>query len=175
MATTKTRTKAKPAAKKTRTAKKPAPKSEGTVAAYLAALPAGQRKELSRVRDVFRKNLPKGYVESVHWGMITYCVPLARYPDAPNGQPLCYAGLAARKNNLTLHFMTVYMPEIKKRLEAGFEAAKKRLDMGKACIRFRRAEDLPLDTIGELVAAVPVDQWIAVTQALWNRRRKPAR
>src|SRR5436190_3210942 len=171
MATTKTRTKATRAVKKTTAAKKPAQKSEGTVAAYLAALPADKRKELSRVREVFRKSLPEGYAESVRWGMISYCVPLARYPDAPNGQPLCYAGLAARKNNLTLHFMTVYMPAIKKRLEAAFKAAKKKLDMGKACIRFRSAEDLPLDAIGELVAAVPVDEWIAITEAMWNRKR----
>jgi hypothetical protein len=33
--------------------------------------------------------------------------------------------------------------------------------MGKSCVRFQRLEDLPLDVIGETVAAIPVDEFIA--------------
>jgi hypothetical protein len=163
-------------------APKPARKASSlkpTVASYLAALPADRRKELGRVRDVFRKNLPKGYQESILWDMITYSVPLARYPGAPNGQPLCYGGIASRKGYMTLHLMTVYgSPALKTRLEAGFKAANKKLDMGKACIRFKSADDLPLSTIGELVAAMPVDTWVAIAEAARKKsggRLQPAR
>ena len=69
-----------------------------TVAAYLKGLPADRRKVVSAVRDVVLKNLPKGYREGMNWGHITYEVPLERYPDTYNGQPLCYVGLAAQKN-----------------------------------------------------------------------------
>ena len=36
---------------------------------------------------------------TVGFGMICYTLPLERYPDTYNGQPLCYAGLAAQKNH----------------------------------------------------------------------------
>ena len=36
----------------------------------------------------------------------------------------------------------------------------KKLDMGKSCLRFKKLEDLPLDVIGELIARVPVADYI---------------
>jgi len=32
--------------------------------------------------------------------------------------------------------------------------------MGKACLRFSQLEDLPLDVIGEIIAAMPVDAYV---------------
>lgn len=126
-----------------------------TVAQYLAELPAERRRELSRVRDVILKRLPKGYVESMNFGMIAYEVPLATYPSTYNGQPLMYAALAAQKNHLSLYLMCVYSdPDPKARLTEAFQAAGKRLDMGKSCIRFQTADDLPLPAIGKLIAAI---------------------
>ena len=34
--------------------------------------------------------------------------------------------------------------------------------MGKSCVRFKTLDDLPLDIIGETIAAVPVDEYIAI-------------
>jgi hypothetical protein len=45
-------------------------------------------------------------------------------------------------------------------LRAAFTRAGKRLDIGKSCLRFKRADDLPLDAIGRLIAAVPPDALI---------------
>ena len=120
-----------------------------TVAAYIAALPPERRKIVATVRAVVRKHLPKGYEEGVALGVICYQVPLKLLPDTYNGQALWYAALAARKNYYTLHLMSVYgSKEELARLRAGFKAAGKKLDIGKACIRFRKIEDLPLDVIG---------------------------
>jgi hypothetical protein len=63
---------------------------------------------MSAVRAVVRKNLPKGYKESIGYGMICYTVPLSTHPDTYNGQPLCYAALAAQKNYCALYLMNVY-------------------------------------------------------------------
>jgi hypothetical protein len=49
--------------------------------------------------------------------------------------------------------------------------------MGKACIRFKRAADLPLDVIGDLVAGVSPEAYIAVyekSRALTAGGRKAA-
>jgi hypothetical protein len=41
--------------------------------------------------------------------------------------------------------------------------------MGKACVRFKRADDLALDVVGEIVAAMPLDRWVAVAKAARRR------
>lgn len=137
-----------------------------TVDEYLAELPPERRGVVSAVRDVILQHLPEGYVETINWGMISYEIPLARYPDTYNGQPLSYAGLAAQKNNYAVYLNSVYQdPALETRLRDAFAAAGKRLDMGKSCLRFRRTEDLPLRVIGEIVGAVPVDDYIAGYEA----------
>ncbi len=76
-----------------------------TVEQYIAELPAERRALVSAVRDLVRRNLPSGYVETINWGMISWEIPLDRYPNTSNRQPLSYAGLAAQKNYYALHLM----------------------------------------------------------------------
>jgi hypothetical protein len=138
---------------------------------YLDDLPADRRNAIAAVRAVVRKNLPKGYSEFVSWGMINYGVPLSRFPNTGNGQPLCYAALAAQKNYCSLYLMSVYGDKKQEaRLRDGFKAAGKKLDMGKSCVRFKTPDDLPLDVVGELIAAVPAEQWIEIYER--SRRKK---
>jgi uncharacterized protein YdhG (YjbR/CyaY superfamily) len=133
-----------------------------TVAGYLAELPADRRKTISTVRAVVRKHLPKGYKESIGYGMICYAVPLSTYPDTYNGQPLCYAALAAQKNYCAIYLMNVYGDAVAARaLREGFRQAGKKLDMGKSCVRFKTADDLPLDVIGRTIAATSMKDFIA--------------
>jgi hypothetical protein len=141
-----------------------------TPSEYLAQLPAARRAELERVREVVRRRLPPGYVEAMGAGMIVYEVPLERSGDTYNGHPLWYAALAAQKNYLTLHLLAAYMnPPLKAKLEDGFRAAGKRLDMGKGCIRFQAADDLALDVVGDVVASVPLERFVAAAQAARKR------
>jgi hypothetical protein len=139
-----------------------------TLAAYLKELPADRRREVARVREMIRKHLPAGYRETMNWGMITYEVPLDRHPKTYNGQPLCFAALAAQKNYLSLYLMPVDAAALA-RLKAAFETAGKKLDMGKSCIRFKRADDLPLDALGAEIAAVPVDKFVSCVEAARRR------
>src|SRR5690348_8256182 len=146
------------------------PPAPTTAARFLATLPAARRAALSRVRSAVRKHLPRGYQEVVVGKMIVYQVPPSVYPDTYNGQPLWYAAIAAEKNYLTLHLLTVYgSGPLKTKLEDGFRAAGKKLDMGKACIRFQKADDLALDAVGDVVASVPLEKFVAVAQAARKR------
>lgn len=141
-----------------------------TVADYLEALPAERRAVIAEVRKVIRRNLPKGYQEVMNWGAITYELPLKRYPDTYNGQPLCYAALAAQKNYFALYLMTVYGDKgLAQELRDAFKKAGKKLDMGKSCVRFKSVDQLPLDAIGRIIAAVPPDKYIAAYEK--SRRR----
>ncbi len=141
-----------------------------TVAAYLAELPADRRKTISTVRAVIRQNLPRGYRESIGYGMICYTVPLSTYPETYNGQPLCYAALAAQKNYCALYLMNVYGDTpTAKAFREGFKKAGKKLDMGKSCVRFKTAADLALDIIGKTIAATPMKAFIARYEAVKKR------
>lgn len=143
-----------------------------SVAQYLQGLPPDRRQVVSAVRDVIRRALPAGYSESLGWGMICYGIPLSTYPDTYNGQPLTCAALAAQKNHFALYLMCAYMdPALEATLKNGFAAAGKRLDMGKSCLRFKRLDDLALDTVGEIIASAPPERLIAQYEA--SRQRAP--
>jgi uncharacterized protein YdhG (YjbR/CyaY superfamily) len=144
-----------------------------TVDEYLEELPDDRRAAISKVRAVVRKNLPKGYRERVGYGMITYEIPLEKYPDTYNGQPLCYLGLASQKNHMALYLTNVYgNPALEKFLAEAFQKAGKKMDMGKSCLRFKKVEDLPLDAIGRIVASTPVEELIAKVRAVHEGRKK---
>lgn len=147
-----------------------------TVSQYLAELPADRRAALEAVRRTILANLPAGYEEAMNWGMITYQVPLARYPDTYNGQPLAYAGLASQKNHMAVYLTGIYMDdEARQRFEAAYRATGKRYDVGKSCVRFRKLDDLPLALIGESVAFLGVDEFLArVEQVRPSRKGKRA-
>ena len=134
-----------------------------TVADYLAELPADRRAEIEKVLDAVRSAMPNGYREGIGYGMIGWIVPLEDYPDTYNKQPLAYAGLAAQKNYNSLYLTCVYASkERTERLKAAAAAAGKKLDMGKSCIRFKRAEDLPLDLIRDEIASATPSRFIAI-------------
>ena len=134
-----------------------------TVEEYLASIPDESRTQISVVRDVVLRSLPKGYVEGMAYGMIYYSVPLDRYPETYNGRPLCYAGLAAQKNHNAIYLMGVYGDGGNaKQFMAAFAKAGKKLDMGKSCVRFKSADDLALDAIADSIASMPVDAYIAM-------------
>jgi len=136
-----------------------------TVAEYLAELPADRRAAIEAVRKVILKNLPKGYEEAMNWGMITYQVPLKTYPDTYNKQPLAYAALASQKNNMAVYLMGIYGDTAARRkFEAAYRKSGKRMDAGKSCVRFRKLEDLPLELVGESIAAMDVTTFIGLAE-----------
>jgi hypothetical protein len=132
-----------------------------TVEDYLQTLPPERREAISAVRDVILQNLPQGYVESMNWGMISYEIPLSRYPKTYNKQPLMLAALAAQKNYLSLYLLTVYGDKkTEEWFRERYRASGKKLDMGKSCVHFRKSDDLPLDLVGEAIRRSTVETYI---------------
>jgi hypothetical protein len=137
-----------------------------TVEAYLAQLTDDRRAAISVVRNVILKNLPKGYEEVINWGMITYQIPLERYPNTYNGQPLCYAALASQKNYMAVYLTCVHgNKDFDAWFREEFRKAGKKLDMGKSCVRFKKLEDLPLAVIGKTIKRVSPKAYIAQYEA----------
>ncbi|MGH3937900.1 MAG: DUF1801 domain-containing protein, partial [Pseudonocardiaceae bacterium] len=114
-----------------------------TVEEYLAELPPDRREIVATVREIVNSHLPPGYVEGMGWGMITWSVPLERYPNTYNGQPLGYLALASQKRHLALYLTCLYSDsEAEQKLRQRWEATGRKLNMGKSCLRFQRLEDL---------------------------------
>lgn len=138
-----------------------------TVAEYLASLPADRREALQAVRQVILANLDADYEEGMQYGMIGYYVPHRVFPDGYHcdpKQPLPFAGLASQKGHLSLYLMTTYSPQG----HAGGDwfrkawlATGRKLDMGKACVRFKKVEDVALEVVGEAVRRVPAAKYVA--------------
>lgn len=132
-----------------------------TPAQYIASLPADRAKTIATVRALVNKHIPRGYDGCLVWGMIGWTIPLSRYPDTYNKQPICYVALSSQKNYCSLYLMgTFWSASQLEQLKTAFKAAGKKLDMGKCCVHFESPDDLPLEAAGKLISAISSEQWI---------------
>ena len=146
--------------------------SAATVEEYLDELAPDRREQIEAMREVVLENLPDGYEEAMNWGMISWEIPLARYPKTYNKQPLMYAALASQKNYMSLYLMCVYAHEGRHaEFERRFKASGKRLNMGKSCVRFKSVDDLPMDLIAETIASTSVEDYIRSYEAARKKTR----
>jgi Domain of unknown function (DU1801) len=137
-----------------------------TVEEYLEGLSEDARNVVAAIRESILRRLPKGYRECINWGMISYEIPLERYSDTYNKQPLCYLGLAAQKNYYALYLTCAYQDAaLLEKLKEGFRTAGKKLNMGKSCLRFRKLEDLPLEVIEQVVGETPPERFIEIYES----------
>jgi hypothetical protein len=150
--------------------------SAKNVEEYIKALPPDRQKAMSAVRQVILSNLPEGYAERMQGEMIGYVVPHSLYPAGYHcdpRQPLQYAALVSEKNHMALHMMAMYGDaDTQNWLRGAYKASGKKLDMGKACIRFKNLDDLPLDVIGKLIARTPAQVYITRIQKFMESRSR---
>jgi Domain of unknown function (DU1801) len=142
-----------------------------TVADYLASLPEERRHMVEAVRKVILDNLDSGYGELMQYGMIGYAVPhsvfAAGYHCDPK-QPLPFAGIASQKNYVSVYLMGLYCgctgdgetSDEQWFRDAWAASGKKKLDMGKVCLRFKKLDDIALDIIGEAIRRLPATLYI---------------
>jgi len=157
-----------------------------TVEQYLSELPEDRQRAIEAVRQVVLKNLDKDYEEGMQYGMIGYYVPHHIFPAGYHcdpRQPLPFAGLASQKNHMALYLMCLYgAGEHSTWFRQAWARTGKKLDMGKACLRFKKLEDLALDVIGEAIRRVPAKKYIAYCESAIQskgdraaRNKRPAR
>ena len=157
-----------------------------TVEEYLSALPEDRRAAIAQLRKVILKNLDKDYAEGMQYGVIGYFVPHTVFPAGYHcnpALPLPFAAIASKKNYISLYLMGVYCgcnddgsdgsPHARWFQEAWKQTGKK-LDMGKACVRFKRIEDAALDVIGEAIRRIPAREYIAYYEQVLERNKVEA-
>jgi len=82
-----------------------------TVEEYLTELPGDRQKPIAELRKIIRKNLPKGFVEGMGYGMIGYMVPHNIYPPGYHVNPklpLSFISPASQKNFIAFYHMGIY-------------------------------------------------------------------
>lgn len=150
--------------------------SATTVEQYLAELPDDRRSDVARVREVILANLPDGFEETMQFGMIGYAIPLECFPNTYNGQALGSVFLASQKRHISVYLHGLHAnQELTDWFVAAYAETGRKLNMGKSCVRFRRADDAALDVIGEAVARVTPDDLIAAHEAEHSPEAKQAR
>ena len=138
---------------------------------YFALLPADRQAPMQRLRDTLLKHLPKGFEETMSYGMVGYVVPHSLYPPGYHCDPklpLPFICIASQKNFIALYHMGLYGD---KKLLDWFVAeypkhSKTKLDMGKSCIRFKKPEAIPHELIAQLAEQMSVQDWIEKYESL---------
>jgi uncharacterized protein YdhG (YjbR/CyaY superfamily) len=134
---------------------------------YVESLPEDRREAINKLRKVIRKNLPKGFAEEMSYGMIGYVVPHKLYPNGYHCDPklpLPFLNIASQKNFIAVYHMGIYMnPKLLEWFTNEYpKHSKKKLDMGKSCLRFKKPDEIPYDLIGELASKVTVAEWVSL-------------
>lgn len=141
---------------------------------YFETLPDDRKEAMTKLRKAIKKNLPKGFHEEMSYGMVGYVVPHKLYPAGYHCDPklpLPFISIASQKNFIAVYHMGMYAdPKLLKWFTDGFaKASKKKLDMGKSCVRFKKPEDIPFEFIGELVSKMTPADWIAMYEKNYKK------
>lgn len=132
---------------------------------YLEQLEEDRKEALTKLRQTILDNLPEGFAEQFSSGFISYVVPHSLYPDGYHcdpKKPLPFISITSRKNFVAFYHMGIYVNEelLKWFQEEYPNHSKRKLDMGKSCIRFKNVKYIPYDLIGELVSKMSSEDWI---------------
>ena len=145
-----------------------------TVKEYIEQLPDDRKEAMMELRNVIKKNIPKGFEETMGYGAAGFVVPHSLYPAGYHCDPkqsLPFIGFASQKNSINLYHMGIYAdPKLLKWFRGEFpKHSKKKLDMGKSCVRFKKPEDIPFKLIGELASRMTPEQWIETYEKVLKR------
>ncbi len=144
---------------------------------YLKEVSEDRAPYFKKLRDTIVKNIPKGFEECMQYGMIGYVVPHSIFPDGYHCDPkipLPFVSIASQKNFIALHHMGIYAnPKLLEWFVAEYpKHCKTKLDMGKGCIRFKKADQIPFDLVAELIQKITVKDWIKMYQDAFVKSKK---
>lgn len=146
-----------------------------TVGEYIAGLPEERKETISQLRSVIRAHLPDGFNEKMNYGMIGYVVPLTLYPGGYLGdkeKPLPFINIASQKHHIAIYHMGIYaLPDLLSWFIRQYEkTCSRKPDMGKSCLRFKKAEQIPFELIGDLCSRISVGEWIKLYESKFKKR-----
>ena len=142
---------------------------------YIDQLPEERKPGFEKLYDTIKDSLPKGFSEEFSYGMPSFVISLKDYPEGyhcAKDTALPFLSLANQKNFIALYHLGMYAkPEILEWFQNEFpKHSKKKLDMGKSCVRFKKSEDIPFELIAELAQKMTPNEWIEVYEENFKRK-----
>ena len=142
---------------------------------YISQLPEERREAFRMLVDTIHDNLPAGFSHDFSSGMISWGVPLETYPAGYHctpGSPLPFISMASQKNFIAVYHMGMYAkPELLEWFVEEYpKYSKRKLDMGKSCIRFKKTDDIPLELMAELSKKMTVEEWIDIYETNFKKK-----
>ena len=136
-----------------------------SISEYLENIPAERKAVMQALISTINNNLPKGFKGQLNYGMPAWVVPHSIYPDGYHCNPelpLPFVNIASQKNFIALYHMGIYAnPELMEWFVSEYpKHCKRKLDMGKSCIRFKKIEEIPFELIAELSTKMTPKDWI---------------
>lgn len=137
-----------------------------TIAEYVKQIPEDWQQVFEKLLSILRENLPPGFEECLSYGMPAFSVPHSLYPKGYHVSPkvaLPFISIASQKNFIAFYHMGLYAtPELNSWWQEEYpKYSKRKLDMGKSCVRFKKMDDIPFELIQELAQKVSPEEWIA--------------
>ena len=115
---------------------------------YIDSLPTPRQKDIRKLRSFVRKHLPKGYKESIRYGMLNYEIG----PDE-QGNKRVSLSMANQKSYMAIYFSNIYDgSQGEKQFRDLYQQNGHKLNMGKSCLRFKSIDDLNLDFLEKLIS-----------------------
>jgi hypothetical protein len=139
--------------------------TDSKVEKILDNLPLERQEPMRRLVEAARRYLPAGFSEKVSGERIEYVVPKSDYPPGYHcdpDQPLPFLSLISQKGHIGFYHMGLYaFPETLEWFrEAYRQEAKHKPDMGKSCVRFKKPDRIPYDTLVKLLSRITPKEWI---------------
>ncbi|MBC8756820.1 DUF1801 domain-containing protein [Kordia sp. YSTF-M3] len=137
---------------------------------YIAQLPEDRKEVIAKIRSILQENLPKGFSETIGYNMPSFVVSHDTYPNGYHCDPklpLPFISFASQKNFVALYHMGIYAnPELLAWFTTEYpKHSKRKLDMGKSCIRFKKMDDIPYVLLTELATKMTPQDWIDLYEA----------
>ena len=141
---------------------------------YLQNIPEERKKVFGKLMDVIRENIPAGFSEELGYGFPSWVVPHSIYPKGYHCTPelpLPFASVASKKHFIAVYHMGIYaLPQLLDWFVKEYpKHSKRKLDMGKSCIRFKKMDDIPFELIGELMQKMSPQDWIEKYESAFKK------
>ena len=142
---------------------------------YKKNVPEDKKDVFDKLMKTVRENIPKGFSEELSYGIPAWVVPHSLYPKGYHCSPelpLPFVSIASKKNFIALYHMGIYAtPELLDWFMKEYpKHSKRKLDMGKSCIRFKKMDDIPFELIGDLMKKMNPKEWMEKYESAFVRK-----
>lgn len=141
---------------------------------YIDALEEDRKSIIKKIYGILKKHLPKGFEEAFQYNMISFVVPLSRYPKGylnRKDEALPFISLASQKHHIAIYHYGIYSnTELLTWAQNRYkELMGRKLDMGKSCLRFKKMNEIPYTFIEELAEKMSVEEFIESIEQVGSR------